>query len=118
VQERAGAPLVLTRLRFPPGGTPTPRFAGLRRIWADAGYFSANLIAWMKHTLGLALCIVARPPGQQGFRPLPRRWVVERTFAWFGRFRRLSKDYEQNPASSEAYLYLAMTHLMVRRLAA
>jgi putative transposase len=118
VQELAGAPQVLTRLRFPEGPAHAPRFARLRLLWADAGYFSANLIAWVKHTLGLALHIVARPAGQKGFRPVPRRWVVERTLAWFGRYRRLSKDYEQNPASREAYLYLAMTHLMVRRLAA
>lgn len=114
VQELQGAPLVLARLR---GGAAARRFARLERLWADAGYFSANLIAWCKHALGVALEIVQRPPGQKGFAPLPRRWVVERTFAWLGRYRRLSKDYEQNVASSEAFLYLAMIHLMVRRLA-
>ena len=55
-------------------------------------------------------------PGQPSFVRLPRRWVVERTFAWLGRARRLSKDYEQNPRSSEAWLYLAMIGLMRRRL--
>lgn len=105
---------MLARLR---GTAEARRFARLTLLWADAGYFSANLIAWCKHTLGLALRIVARPPGQRGFRALPRRWVVERTFAWLGRYRRLGKDHEHNVASSEAFLYLAMTHLMVRRLA-
>lgn len=116
VQELQGATPTLTRLCFPNGLEASRRFVRLQQLWADAGFFSANLIAWTKHTLGLALTIVERPPGQKGFSPLPRRWVVERTFAWLGRFRRLSKDYEQNPRSSEAYLYLAMTHLMVRRL--
>lgn len=117
VQELAGATPTLTRLCYPDGLTAARRFVRLERLWADAGYFSANLIAWAKHTLGLALTVVERPTGQTGFAPLPRRWVVERTFAWFGRYRRLSKDYEQNVASSEAFLYLAMIHLMLHRLA-
>lgn len=115
VQELHGAPAVLARLCG--GGTRPPRFARLTRLWADAGYLSAKLMAWTQHTFGLTLTIVERPRGQKGFSPLPRRWVVERTFAWLGRYRRLSKDYEQNVASSEAYCYLAMTHRMVRRLA-
>ena len=64
VQELQGAPLVLARLR---GGAAARRFARLERLWADAGYFSANLIAWCKHALGVALEIVQRPPGQKGF---------------------------------------------------
>lgn len=56
------------------------------------------------------------PPIPSGFHILPQRWVVERTFAWLGRSRRLSKDYEQNPASSEAWIYITMTRLMLRRL--
>ena len=117
MQELAGATPTLTRLCYPEGLDAPRRFARLQRLWADAGYFSANLIAWTKHTLGVALTVVERAKGQKGFTPLPRRWVVERTFAWLGRFRRLSKDYEQNVASSEAYLYLAMTALMLHRLA-
>ncbi|MCW5242607.1 transposase, partial [Synechocystis sp. PCC 6803] len=54
--------------------------------------------------------------GQKGFEVLPRRWVVERTFAWFGRYRRLSKDYEYLPTTSETMLYVAMVHLMLQRL--
>ena len=113
-QELHGAPLVLTRLR---GTREARRFAGLRVLWADRAYFSANLIAWCKHTLGVALRIVQRPAGHKGFLRLPRRWVIERTFAWLGRARRLGRDHEQTPASSEAFIYLAMTYLMVRRLA-
>ncbi len=58
-----------------------------------------------------------RPADQQGFQVLPKRWVVERTFSWFGRYRRLSKDYEYLPTTSEMMLYAAMVNLMVRRLA-
>ena len=113
-QELHGAPLVLQRLRGP---HEARRFARLRVLWADRAYFSANLIAWCKPTLDVALRIVQRPPGQKGFQRLPRRWVVERTFAWLGRARRLGRDHEQTPASSEAFIYLAMTALMLRRLA-
>lgn len=114
VQELHGAPLVLARLRGPAAAR---RFPGLRVLWADRGYFSANLIAWCKHTLGVALRIVQRPKGRKGFVALPRRWVVERTFAWLGRYRRLARDYEATPASEEALIYAAMAHLLVRRLA-
>jgi putative transposase len=110
VQEIPGAQPVLAQL--------ADRAPGLVKIWADAGYHSRRLIAWTEATLGAALTIVSRAPGQRGFCPLPKRWVVERTFAWLGRYRRLSKDYEQNPQSSTAWLYGAMTHLMLRRLAA
>ena len=114
-QEAPGARVVLQRVQ---GGGPTRRFARLTRIWADHGYLNANLLAWAKHRLGYTLDIVKRPAGVKGFTVLPRRWVVERTFAWLGRYRRLSKDYEQWPWSSEAYLYLAMTHRMLRHLTA
>ena len=65
---------------------------------------------------GLALEIVTRPDDATGFVVLPRRWVVERTFGWMGRSRRLSKDYEETTASSEAMVKIAMIHLMARRL--
>lgn len=113
-QEVPGGRVVLQRVR---GGGPMPRFARLRLIWADRGYLNANFLAWVKGWLGYVVEITKRPPGATGFTVLPRRWVVERTFAWLGRYRRLSKDYEQWPWSSEAFCYLAMTHLMVRRLA-
>ncbi len=62
--------------------------------------------------------VVFRSEGQQGFKVLPRRWVVERTFGWLNQYRRLSKDYEVLPSSSEAFIYIAMTRLMLRRLKA
>jgi putative transposase len=63
------------------------------------------------------LGIVRRPKGVRGFALLPLRWIVERTFGWLGRWRRLSKDYDALPATSEIFIYLAMIHLMLRRLA-
>ena len=71
----------------------------------------------MQERCGWLLQLVKRNDDVQGFQVLPRRWVVERTFAWLGRYRRLSKDYEDLPASSEAMLYVAMIHLMLVRLA-
>ena len=61
--------------------------------------------------------VVKKKEGQKGFEVLPRRWVVERTFAWLGRYRRLSKDYEYLPTTSETMLYIAMVNIMLRRLA-
>ena len=66
----------------------------------------------------MILEIVEKAPDQKGFQLLPRRWVVERTFAWLGRYRRLSKDYEQDPASSESVVYIASIHTLLRRLSA
>jgi putative transposase len=107
IQETDGAALVLRRA--------AGRFPRLRRIWADQGD-KAGLAAWARAVGGWALEIVARPPGGRGFRVLPRRWVVERTFAWLGRCRRLSKDYEALPATSEAWVQIAMIALMLKRL--
>ena len=67
-------------------------------------------------TVDDALAIVKRPQDARGFQPLPKRWIVERTFGWLGRYRRLSKDYEELPAVSEGFVYVAMIHLMLRRL--
>jgi len=72
----------------------------------------------VRENLNSVLEIVEKEPHQKGFRVLPRRWVVERTFAWFGRYRRLSKDYEHNPACSESVIYIASIHTMLRRLTA
>lgn len=107
VQDRDGAKLVLAKL--------VARFPRLELIWADGGY-AGQLVDWVRLIFGWALTIVKRTDDLRGFRVLPKRWIVERTFGWLGRYRRLSKDYEELPASSEAMLYLAMTHLMLRRL--
>jgi len=108
VQDRDGAKVLLDRLRG--------RFPRLELLWADGNY-AGTLVAWAEQVTGFLLQIVRRPPEQVGFAILPKRWIVERTFGWFGRYRRLSKDYEELPASSEAMIRLAMIHLMVRRLA-
>ena len=89
----------------------------LQIIWTDSTFGGKAFIAWVKQTFGWTLEVVKRPADQQGFQVLPKRWVVERTFSWFGRYRRLSKDYEYLPTTSEMMLYAAMVNLMVRRLA-
>lgn len=89
----------------------------LQMIWTDRTFGGRAFTAWVKSALGWALEVVKRPEDQKGFEVLPRRWVVERTFAWFGRYRRLSKDYEYLPTTSEMMLYAAMVNLMLRRLA-
>ena len=108
VQDRDGGKLLLRKVEH-----LLPR---LRLIWADSGY-AGQLVDWVQQTLGWVLEIVKRPRDVEGFHVLPRRWVVERTFAWLGRYRRLSKDYEYLCETSEALIYLAMTRLMMRRLA-
>lgn len=104
VQDRDGAKTLLERVR----GT-LPR---LEVIWADGAYKS--VIDWVPLTCGWLLTTILRPTGVKGFVHLPKRWIVERTFAWLGRYRRLSKDYEHNPLSSETWIYLAMIHRMAR----
>ncbi len=89
----------------------------LRRIWVD-GTYRGHLLDWVIWHCRFRLQPVLRKPGQKGFAVLPRRWVVERTFAWLTQCRRLDKDYETLPESSEALIYIAMIRLMVRRLAA
>ena len=108
IQDRDGAQLVLAKV-----ATRAPR---LQLVWADGGY-AGKLIDWVRDTCGWLLTISKRSDDVVGFQVLPRRWVVERTFAWLGRYRRLSKDYEGCPESSEAMILIAMIHLMVRRLA-
>lgn len=89
----------------------------VRRIWVD-GTYRGQLLEWVVLHFHFVLQPVLRCDGQKGFVVLPRRWVVERTFAWLTQCRRLGKDYERLPVSSEAMIYIAMTRLMVRRLAA
>ena len=107
VRDRDGARLVLE----PPAG----RMPRLERLWADGGY-AGRLVGWVRDRCGWELEIVKRPDGATGFVALPRRWVVERTFAWLGKCRRLSKDDEHLVTSSEALIRLAMIGLILRRL--
>jgi putative transposase len=107
IQDRDGAKLVLKRIR-----RQLPR---LQLIWADGGY-AGQLVQWVHKHCGWILQTVLRPVGVKGFVVLPRRWVVERTFAWLGRYRRLSKDYERLSETSETLIYIAMIHRMSRDL--
>jgi putative transposase len=94
-------------------------FSRLRLIWADQAY-AGDLMAWvwsLRPRRQIRLDIVKRPEGTTGVQLLPKRWIVERTFGWFGHYRRLSKDYEDVTQTSEAMIRVAMIHLMVRRLA-
>jgi putative transposase len=109
IQDYHGAKLVMMKL--------LGRFPRLKRFWADGGYDKGGLSGWIARFAGWTLEIVQKIEGQKGFVVLPRRWVVERTFAWLSKFRRLSKDFEEKPESSEAWIRLAMIHIMVRRLA-
>ncbi len=111
LQDREGAKRVVELLAH--------RFMRLRLVWADGGYAGA-LVAWVarfrpRHPLRLE--IVKRSDVLGGFIVQPRRWIVERTFGWLNRYRRLSKDYETLPATSEAMIYIAMIRLMLARLA-
>jgi putative transposase len=111
VQDRDGAKNVLAVLRH--------KFSRLRLIWADQAY-AGQLIAWVKALRvyrPVRLEIVKRAAVAQGFVVSPKRWIVERTLGWFNRYRRLSKDYELLPQTSEAVIQVVMIHLMIRRLA-
>ena len=91
-------------------------FPTLQRIWADGGY-AGQLVGWVAEWWHWVLEIVKRSDTAQGFELLPHRWIVERTFGWLGRYRRLSKDYEFDTHSSATMIQIAMIHVMVRRLA-
>jgi len=87
-----------------------------RFVFADAG-FAGRLVEWALTVLGIVVHIVRKPEGQKGFTVLPRRWAVERTLAWITAHRRLARDYERNPAHSEAMIRWAAINTMTRRLA-
>ena len=112
VQDRDGARLLLERI-FRRG------LGRLRLIWVDVAYRAAALFTWIKTYLprrGLRLEVVGRSANAQGFEVQPRRWVVERTFGWLNKCRRLSKDYEHHTTNSEAMIRVASIALMLRRL--
>jgi transposase len=108
VQERDGARRVLDRLRF--------TMPSVALVWADGGY-AGQLVTWARDRLRVLVEIVRKPLGIKTFHVLPRRWVVDRTFAWMSRCRRLAHDYERLPEHSEAMIKWAMIGLMTRRLA-
>ena len=107
-QDHDGACFLLQRLRA---------FGRLRVIFADSAYKRNGLPDWVQATFGWVLQAVLRPVAARGFVLLPKRWIVERTFAWLKQYRRHSKDYERNPETSEAMIYISMIALMSRRLA-
>jgi putative transposase len=122
VMDRDGIKPLLERVR--------EHFLRLTHLWLDAGYNGKGKGKdWAEKVLGFSVEVVRPPrrwvwvPADQeplprpAFTVLPRRWVVERTFSWVGQNRRMSKDYERLPESSEAFIYVAMTRLMARRLA-
>jgi putative transposase len=86
----------------------------LAKVWADSAYRAEALAAWIKAHALWVLEVVLKRPGPTTFEVQKWRWIVERTFGWFGRYRRLSKDYEHNPKGSEAWIDIAMTHRMSR----
>jgi putative transposase len=112
VQDRDGARSLLRILRH--------RFTRLRLIWAANAYtgFLITWLYWLRPRHRVRLEIIKRSDQAKGFVLLPKRWVVERTFGWCGKYRRLSKDYEYLTANSEAMIYAAMIHIMVRRIEA
>ena len=89
----------------------------MRTLYADSKYHNYDLYEWLDDNVKYHLHIVRRPEDAEGFMVLPQRWVVERTFAWLGRSRRLSKDCEKLTQTSAAMIQIAMIHLMLRRLA-
>ena len=92
-------------------------FQRLALIWADGGYSGQPMIDWVAKLAGWVFEVIKRSDDTRGFVVLPRRWVVERTFAWVLHFRRHSKDYERLTKNSEALIYVAMIHLLIKRLA-
>jgi putative transposase len=109
VQDRDGAPDVLASIRH--------SFPWLRHVFADGGYAGDKLRMALTNIGKWTLQIIKRSDRAKGFEVLPRRWVVERTFAWLGRNRRLAKDFERTIESATAWLYLASIQLMTRRIA-
>jgi putative transposase len=111
VQDKPGGKQLLTQLHQ---RLHLPR---LKLLWADAGYRGQPFADWVKTSFGWVWQVVKRNEDLEGFHVLPHRWVVERTFGWLNNYRRLSKDYEELPNTGESLIYLAMSQIMLRRLA-
>ena len=109
VQDRDGSPEVLKSIRA--------RWPWPRHVFEDGGYAGPKLKEVMRRFGDWTIEIIKRSDTAKGFEVLPRRWVVERTFAWLGRSRRLAKDWEKSIASSEAWIFVAQIRLLTRRLA-
>jgi len=109
VDDARAAPAALAQV-------PRSEFPRMRLVWADQKYHNHELYGWVAEHSDVELTIVRRPEGAKGFVLLPKRWVVERTFAWLSNYRRLSKHYEYWDETGEAMIHLAMIHVMLRRL--
>jgi putative transposase len=109
VQDRVGVRCLLAGLK--------PFVPRLKKIWADEAYAGEKLAGWLEEQGGWELEIVERDRKAKGFEVLPKRWIVERTFSWLIRNRRLSKDYERLVQTSETFIEVAMIRLLLRRLA-
>jgi transposase len=109
IQDRDGAPLLLATMRN--------AFPWLRHVFADSAYAGGKLQQSLAKLGSWTFEIIRRSDTAQGFEPLPRRWVVERTIAWLNRNRRLAKDFEATLESAQAWLYIANVKLLSRRLA-
>jgi putative transposase len=109
VQDRVGARCLLAGLK--------PFVPRLKKIWADGAYAGGKLAGWLEEHGGWELEIIERDREAKGFEVLPRRWIVERTFSWLIRNRRLSKDYERLVQTSETFIEVAMICVILRRLA-
>lgn len=112
LQDGAGGLLTLQKLFERIKGSLHTRWCRLKLIWADGGYTS--IVEIVRQQFGWALEIVKRSDHLQGFKVLPHRWVVERTFGWLGRYRRLARDYEHTTSSSESMVYIASTRRMLK----
>lgn len=108
ISEVAGAKLILEPLKN--------TFTRMEKIIADGGYMGQPIIDWVKENCGWIFEVIKRTE-LHVFKVLPKRWIVERTFGWFNNYRRLSKDYEYASDTSENMIYIAMTQLMLNRLA-
>jgi len=109
-QDRDGAKDAIDKLH-------ADTIASLKKLWADGNYRGEKFLNWVQEKLQATLEIATRPPNETGFVVVPVRWVVERTLAWLGRYRRLSKDYEHCTRSSEGVIYIASIATMLKRLA-
>jgi putative transposase len=107
VDEREGARWVFVSV--------AQRWTQLHKVWADQGY-TGDWADWLRQEYGIELEVVLKAADQKGFVVLPRRWVVERSIAWYGRGRRFAKDYEHRPEYSESWIYIGSIHLLLQRL--
>ena len=112
VGERSGGKQVLKRVK-----QSNTNISRLTTIWVDGGFNGEPFMQWVMNFCRWVIQVVLRPEQTKGFVLLKKRWVVERTFAWLMGYRRLVRDYELLPETSETFIYIAMIRIMVRRLA-